>query len=300
MNQKRNRFLALMLILVCAALTLTACGGAATTTAATTSPAVTTTSKATTAAPSATTAAPQKLIVGMELAYPPFEMTDTANRPTGLSVDFAKALGQKLGREVVIENMAWAGLIPALETGKIDLIISSMTITEERKKTIDFSDPYAMANLALLIAKDSTVTSYADLDQKGRKLAVKKGSTGHTYALANLKNAELMVFDKESACVLEVVQGKVDAFTYDQLTIFRNWQENQSKTRVNLAPYQKTPEYWGVGIKKGNDALKASVNSFIKEFRAQGGFDKLAETYLTAEKKTFNELKIPFFFDVGQ
>ena len=278
MKRMNKTIITACLMLISIALFVTSCSG----TAATTAPAA------------------QKLTVGMELAYPPFEMTDTANKPTGLSVDFAKALGQKLGREVVIENMAWAGLIPALETGKIDLIISSMTITEERKKTIDFSEPYAMSNLALLIAKDSPVTSYADLDQKGRKLAVKKGSTGHSYALANLKNAELMVFDKESACVLEVVQGKVDAFTYDQLTIFRNWKENEAKTRTNLAPYQQAPEYWGVGIKKGNDALKAEVNAFIKDFRTQGGFDKLAETYLTDEKKTFNEMKIPFFFDIGK
>ncbi len=285
MLRMKKLLTATVLTLILFALVLTGCAGAATTAATTVA---------------TTTAAMPKLVVGMELAYPPFEMTDNANNPTGLSVDFAKALGQKLGREVVIENMAWAGLIPSLETGKIDLIISSMTITEERKKTIDFSDPYAMSNLALLIAKDSPVTSYADLDQKGRKLAVKKGSTGHSYALANLKNAELMVFDKESACVLEVVQGKVDAFTYDQLTIFRNWTENEAKTRVNLEPYQQAPEYWGVGIKKGNDALKDSVNAFIKEFRDQGGFDKLAETYLTEEKKTFDEMKIPFFFDIGK
>lgn len=286
----KTRFLTTLLIAVTIVFILTACGGTTVTT--------TTTAAASTAS-AATTAAAKKLNVGMELAYPPFEMTDTANKPTGLSVDFAKALGQKLGREVIIENMAWAGLIPALETGKIDLIISSMTITEERKKTIDFSEPYAMANLALLISKNSPVKSYTDLDQPGRKLAVKKGSTGHTYALANLKKAELMVFDKESACVLEVVQGKVDAFTYDQLTIFRNWQENKDKTTVNLAPYQTTPEYWGVGVKKGNDALKAEINGFIKEFRTQGGFNKLAETYLKDEKKTFDEQKIPFFFDIA-
>ena len=286
---RKHSFLVLTPLLIAISLTLTACDSPAATASGTT---------AATAATS-TAAASQKLTVGMELAYPPFEMTDPTNKPTGLSIDFAAALAKKLGREIVIENMAWAGLIPALETGKIDLIISSMTITEERKKTIDFSEPYAMANLALLIAKDSPVKSYTDLDQKGRKLAVKKGSTGHTYALANLKNAELMVFDKESACVLEVVQGKVDAFTYDQLTIFRNWQENLDKTTVNLTPYQKTPEYWGVGIKKGNDALRESVNKFIVEFRAQGGFDKLAETYLAKEKKTFTDLKIPFFFDVA-
>lgn len=241
----------------------------------------------------------KKLVVGMELAYPPFETTDTANKPTGISVDFAKALGAELGREVVIENMAWAGLIPALETKKVDLIISSMTITEDRLKQVDFSDPYAMANLALLINKDSPVQSYADLDQEGRVLAVKKGSTGHIYAQKNLKKATLMVFDKESACVLEVVQGKADAFTYDQLTIYKNWQQYPDKTRVNLAAYQETPEYWGVALRKGDTDLKNQVNAFIKKYRESGGFDQLSATYLSEQKKTFESLGIPFFFDVG-
>jgi len=99
--------------------------------------------------------------------------------------------------------------------------------------------------------------------------------------------------------MLEVIQGKADAFTYDQLTIFRNWQDNPDKTRVNLAPYQEKPEYWGIGIKKGNDQLKADVNAFIAEFQASGGFDKLAEAYLAEEQKAFADLGIPFFFDVA-
>lgn len=240
----------------------------------------------------------QKLIVGMELAYPPFETFDTANNPTGISVDFAKALGESLGREVVIENMAWGGLIPALETGKVDLIISSMTITEERRQRIEFSEPYAMSNLALLINKDSPVQTYADLDQTGRVLAVKKGSTGHIYAERNLTNATIMVFDKESACVLEVVQGKADAFTYDQLTIYKNWQQYKDNTRVNLVSYQQAPEYWGVAMRKGETELKEQVDAFIRTYRAEGGFDRLAETYLTEQKQIFDDLGIPFFFDV--
>ena len=211
--------------------------------------------------PGCSRAKSSKLVVGMELAYPPFETTATDNQPTGISVDFAKALGAKLGREVVIENIAWSGLIPALETGKIDLIISSMTITEERQKTIDFSEPYAMSNLALLINKNSPVASYADLAVKGRMLAVKKGSTGHIYAEKNLPAENYRVFDKEAECLLEVTQGKADAFTYDQLTIYRNWQDNLATTKANLAPYQEKPEYWGVGIKKGNDELKSQVNA---------------------------------------
>ena len=82
----------------------------------------------------------KQLIVGMELKYPPFEMVDTNGAPTGVSVDLANALGKYLGREVTIENIPFDGLIPSLQTHKIDLIISSMTATAERAKAIDFSD----------------------------------------------------------------------------------------------------------------------------------------------------------------
>ena len=239
-----------------------------------------------------------KLVVGMELAYPPFETTDTDNKPTGISVDLAKELGKALDREVIIENLAWTGLIPALETGKIDVIISSMTINEERKKTIDFSDPYASIGLALLIGKDSDVQSYEDLKQPGKILAVKKGTSGHLYAEQYLPAENIMVFDKESACVLEVVQGKADAFTYDQLTIFRQWQENKESTRAALEPYQEQSDYWGIGISKKNPELTQKINSFLSDFQAEGGFDKLSDKYLKQEKDTFTELGIPFFFDI--
>lgn len=236
------------------------------------------------------------LTVGMELAYPPFEMTDKKGEPSGISVELAKALAKYLGRKLVIKNIAWAGLIPSLKTGKVDIIISSMTITEERKKSIDFSDPYSRSYLSLLINKKSPVQKVEDLNAKGRKIAVKKGTTGHIYAQKNLPNAEIMVFDKENACVLEVVQGKADAFMYDQMTIYKNWKKNPDTTRAVLKPFQKNYEYWGAAIKKGNDDLRTKVNAFLKEFKAKGGFSKLAEKYLTDIKKTFDELKIPFFF----
>ena len=102
------------------------------------------------------------LKVGMELAYPPFEMSEKDGTPSGVSVDFAKALAKALDRELIIENIAWDGLIPSLKTGKIDLIISSMTITEERKKSIDFSIPYAQSSLAILANKNSAVKSIND------------------------------------------------------------------------------------------------------------------------------------------
>ena len=242
---------------------------------------------------SGTAAETDTLVVGMELSYPPFEMTDTAGKPAGVSVELAHELGKALGRKVVIENTAFDGLIPALKTGKIDLIISSMTATVERAKSIDFSDPYLSTGLCLLVRKEVPVSGIKDLDQPGRTVAVKKGTTGHSYAAANIKKARLLVLDKESAAVLEVVQGKADAFIYDQMSTYQNWQRNQATTRALLDPFQK--EAWAVGIRKGNDPLRLKVNAFLKEFRSSGGFERLGDKYLQEQKSAFRKLGYPFF-----
>ncbi|MAD40873.1 MAG: amino acid ABC transporter substrate-binding protein [Arcobacter sp.] len=236
------------------------------------------------------------LTVGMELAYPPFEMSDKNGNPQGVSVDFAKALGEYLGREVVIENTAWSGLIPSLKTGKIDLIISSMTITKERQRSINFSIPYAQSSLAILANKNSGVSNIDDLDKKGKKVAVKKGSTGHVYVSKNFKNADVLVFDKENACVLEVVQGKVDGFLYDQLTIYKNHVQHKDTTVAILKSFQKDFEYWGVALNKKDVELKKKVDEFIKKAKADGTFATFAKTHLTEAKATFDKLNIPFFF----
>jgi polar amino acid transport system substrate-binding protein len=233
------------------------------------------------------------LIVGMELAYPPFEMTDQSGKPSGVSVDLATDLAKSLGRPVVIQNTAFDGLIPALKTGKVDIVISSMTATAEREKSIDFSDPYVSTGLCLLLKKDSTAKGIADLDKEGVKVAVKKGTTGHLYATNTLKKAEILVLDKESAAVLEVSQGKADAFIYDQMSTYQNWQRNSATTRAVLEPFQR--ESWAVGIQKGNDDLKAKVNKFIKEYREKGGFEQLGDRYLKEMKAEFKRLGYSFF-----
>jgi len=233
------------------------------------------------------------LIVGMELAYPPFEMTDKAGKPSGVSVEIATELAKSLGRPVVIQNTAFDGLIPALKTGKVDLVISSMTATTERAKSIDFSDPYLTTGLCLLLKKDSSAKNIADLDKTEVKIAVKKGTTGHIYATNRLKKAQILVLDKESAAVLEVSQGKADAFIYDQMSTYQNWQRNKTTTKAILEPFQR--ESWAVGIRKGNESLKSSVNNFIKEYRAKGGFDQLGDRYLKEMKDEFKRLGYSFF-----
>jgi polar amino acid transport system substrate-binding protein len=240
-----------------------------------------------------------KLIVAMELAYPPFETKDNAGDPTGVSVDFAKDFGEYLGLEVEIVNTAWAGLIPSLQTGSADMVISSMTITESRKQEVDFSDPYANAYLAILTNKDSGVASVSDLNQPGKKVAVKEGTTGHMYAINNLTNAEIIVLTDESACVTEVSQGKADGFLYDQLTIYRNNMNNPETTSAVFIPFQEV-DNWGVAVKKGNTELLDSLNAFIKKYNDEGGFDKLTDKYLKEEREAFEELGFKWFFDVSE
>ena len=237
------------------------------------------------------------LIVGMELAYPPFEMSDENGKPTGISVDMAYALGEYLGRDVIIEDMAYGGLIPALKTKKIDIIISSMSVTDERKQSVNFSTPYAKSYLAMLVNNKSGITNANDLNQKGKKVAVKKGTSGHTVAQKYFPNAEILVFDKESASVLEVSQGKVDAFIYDPLTIYRNWTRNSETTTPLLAQFETESQPWAVAYRKGEEDLGAQIDEFIIEYKANGGFNKLADKYLGEERAFFKEKNVPFFFD---
>lgn len=239
------------------------------------------------------------LTVAMELAYPPFETKDEEGNPSGVSVDFMEDFGEYIGKEIRIENTSFDGLIPSLQTGKADMVMSSITITEERKQTVDFSEPYANAMLAVLTNKDAGISSVEDLDQKGKKVAVKTGSTGYLYAQEHLQNAEIIALQDESACVLEVSQGKADGFIYDQLTVYRNWQNNQDTTDAVFLPFQDV-EPWGIAVKKGNQELLDQLNAFLETYREDGGFDRLTEKYLSEEKKAFDELNFLWFFDMQE
>ena len=236
------------------------------------------------------------LTVAMELAYPPFETKDDAGNPSGVSVDFMKDFGAAYGYDVVIENTAFDGLIPMVQTGKADCLMSSITITDARKESVDFSDPYAMAQLAILANAQSGIGSIDDLNQAGRKVAVKTGSTGDVFATKNLTNAEIVRLADESACVTEVVQGKADGFLYDQLTIYRNNQKNPDTTEAVFIPFQD-PEYWGIAVEKGNDELLSQLNEFIAQSKVDGEFDRLTEKHLAAEKAAFDELGFTWFFE---
>lgn len=235
------------------------------------------------------------LKVGMELAYPPFETTDESGNPSGVSVDLAKAFGEYLGRDVEIINTNWTGLIPSLQTGEVDMVISSMTITETRKESVDFSNGYAKAYLAFLVNKNASVPNSGELNANDKTIAVKTGSTGDAYVTSNFPLATILRLDSESAAVAEVVNGNADAFIYDQLTIMRNVETNADFLSALMIEDQNAEE-WGAAFAKGSD-LVSSFNTFLETYTTEGGFDTLTQTHLSAEKAAFDVAGFAWFFN---
>lgn len=241
------------------------------------------------------TTGPAPLRVGMELSTPPFEMADTSGKPDGVSVRLAEALALKLGRPLVIEVFAFKGLETALKTGKIDVILSSMTDTPKRRESIDFTDAYCKIGLALLVPKDSPIKDAAELNAPGKKIVARLGTTAVELVKTKLPLAEVVQLDQNAACLLEVTQRKADAFIYDQLSILKMQAAQPDTTRALLRPLQS--ESWAMALTKENAGLREQINGFLREFRASGGFERLAAQYLREEKAALAAQGVPFIFE---
>lgn len=235
------------------------------------------------------------LVIGVDATYPPFEFVDQHGKIAGVSAAIAAEIGQDLGKPVEFRNMNFDGLIPALQSGQIDLIISSLTANEQRRQSIDFSDPYVKTGLSILAAKDAPVQSVDDLRAPGRKLAVRIATTGEQWCRKELPQASLVALDTDAACVLEVVNAKVDAWVYDQVSVMNYHAKHPDRTRALLAPLRE--EVWAVGLKKGRDDLKAKVNATLARMKAAGSFAKLADQYLAKERDLMKAQGLPFVFE---
>lgn len=237
-----------------------------------------------------------KLIIGTDATYPPFEFVDEKGEITGVDIEVGREIAKALGREVEFRNINFDGLITALRTGSVDLVISSMTATPERRQSIDFSEPYVKTGLSILAAKGSTVQSANDLKTPGRKIVVRLGTTGEHWARENLKEAKIIALDADVSCVMEVVNANVDAWVYDQLSIMNYHSKHADKTRALLAPLRE--EVWAVGLKQGDDEVKAKVNDVLARMRADGSFSKIAERFMAKEKAMMTAQGLPFVFEL--
>ena len=236
------------------------------------------------------------LVIGMDATYRPFEYQDSRGELTGVSVEIGRAIAAELGREVEFRNINFDGLILALKTGTIDLIISSMTANDERRKSVAFSEPYVKTGLAALVAKGSGVIDESTLRLSGRRVAVRIGTTGESWCVEHLPEAELVRLDTDAACVLEVVNGRVDAWVYDQISVMNYHAQHADQTRALLKPLRE--EQWAVAMRKDADeTLMAGVNRALSKLRETGGFATLAEKFLARERDMMQAQGLPFVFE---
>ncbi len=220
----------------------------------------------------------KKLVVGMEVEFWPFEYDDGHGNPVGFDVELARLLAQALGVELEIRDVEWSGLIPSLIDGKVDVVISGVSATLERARTIAFSEPYFETGLCLLVRKDASIRGPQDLDDPRVTLALKTGTTGHLVAERRFARAKKRYFKDEAACALEVAQGKADAFVYDQVSVARHAREDPERLRAILEPF--TYEPYAIAFRQGEPDLARFVDMFLRTIRRDGRLAQLERRYL--------------------
>ncbi len=218
------------------------------------------------------------LRVGMELKWPPFEMAKTNGDPEGISVLIAEELGKYLGKKVEIVDLSFGSLIPALETKKIDIIIGSMGITEERKQKIEFSNPYMYFKLITAVNKDSGIKNIDELFSKeGVRFVAPKSFSSLELARSKANNPKILEFDDKATASLELANGNADAFIVDAVTAVSVAKTYPDKIEVIYEPADISPI--GMGMRKDDAELKEKVNEFISKMDELGVNDKIREQY---------------------
>jgi len=232
--------------------------------------------------------------VGLDPTYPPFEMKDESGALRGVSVDLAQSIAEANGWTLELVPLDFQGLIPALQTGKIDAVISSMTRTEERARQVSFSAPYVRNGLALLVAIDSPIQSVDDLE--GRPVVVRTGTTGHHYAMRRWGPQRVRPQELVEACVAEVLNGQAEAFLYDQLSVLEYQQRHPERLRALPQSFQD--EYWCVALRKDDAGRLLAVNQALSELRENNILETLVERYpsLKSRSEEMREAGVPLVF----
>lgn len=257
-----KKFLAALLVAVMTMSLLTACGNTATETAATEETAA---------------LADGVLIVGTNAEFPPFEYVNDNGEPDGFDMALIKAIGEKMGVEVQVENMEFASLISSIGS-KIDVAIAGMTVTDERKETVDFSESYYEAVQYVILPADSEIATADDL--KNKAIGVQLGTTGDFIA-SEIEGATVSQYNKAVDAVNDLINERVDCVIIDKnpALVFEGKFEGQV-VAVDGAQFGFEPEYYAIAMPKGDAVLVDKVNAALAEIKADGTFDELVKTYI--------------------
>lgn len=219
------------------------------------------------------------LTVGTNAEFPPFEYVDDNGEADGFDMALCKAIGEKLGVEVKIENMEFASLVSSIGS-KIDIAAAGMTVTDERKESVDFSNPYYEAVQYVIVSADSDIATADDL--KDKTIGVQLGTTGDFIAEGYTSN--VAQYNKAVDAVNDLVNGKVDVVIVDKnpALVFETKFEGKVKA-IEGAQFGFETEEYAIALPKGDTALADAVNGAVDELKADGTFDELVKTYIEAE-----------------
>ena len=213
-----------------------------------------------------------KIRIAIDLAIPPFGMTDDKMQPTGSDVDLARLLAKDLGGELEIVTTTGPTRIPMLQTNKADLVVSTLSITAERAKVIDFSVPYADHPSVVAGLKSLQIGKMSDLD--GKKVAVVRGTTQDTDLTQQAKGAQLVRYEDDATMALAVASGQVDILATARSLLPAISKKNPARTvepKVTMQTF-----FLAIGLRKGEPKLLAWVNDWVRSNLQNG---KLAAIY---------------------
>jgi glutamine transport system substrate-binding protein len=213
----------------------------------------------------------KELLVATDTAFVPFEFKQNG-KYTGFDIELWDAIAKQAGLKYSLRPMDFNGIIPGLQTRNIDVALAGITIRDDRKKVIDFSDPYYESGLAILVGKDNnTITTAKDLE--GKMVAVKIGTATVDYLKANVPNAKLKLFPNIDNAFLELATGRVDAVVHDTPNL-QYFAKTGGEGRVKVVGSLKSGDFYGIAFPKGSDLVPA-VNKALKALQDNGQYDAL-------------------------
>lgn len=223
-----------------------------------------------------------KVRVGVEGNYPPFSRMGPDGKLSGFDIDMALAVCERIKAECTLVQQEWDGMIPALAARKFDMIVASMTITDERKRAVDFSDPYYDVP-SRFVARAGAFRDHTPADFKGKKIIVLRNSPRAKYLAERYKDSEVLLVNKETDIYLELVAGRGDVGFGSSVVsseAFLKRPEGRGFAQVG-ATVRLDGGAAGVGIafRKGDDALREKVNAALRAIRADGTYKRMADRY---------------------
>ena len=259
-----------------AALALTACGGSASSAASSVASSAASSEAASSAAAELTTVEAGKLTMATNATFPPYEMTTDSGEIEGIDVDTAKAIAEKLGLELQIDDMEFDAALLSVQQGKADIVMAGVTVTDERKAVMDFSDSYATGIQSIIVPNDSDIASPDDLS--GKKIGTQRGTTGYIYCSDDFGDDAVVAYDSGLTAVQALNNGQVDAVVIDNAPATEYVAANPG---LKVLDTSYAEEDYAIGMAKGS-ALEDAVNKALEELKADGTLQAIVDKYINA------------------